>query len=452
MGWDAQFADRVEKGDLVIGVIGLGYVGLPTALGFYNSGFTIWGVEKSKSKLSDLLQQKNPIKEKKYDNFIPDPRDRRWNITDSYSKSIPECDVIVVTVPTPVTNQKQTDTSFVIEAGKSIFPNISKGSRTIVILESTVYPGLTSNLWNPIIEEAGLKLGVDVDLAYCPERYSPGEESMSLEAISRIIGAQNSEIGLSLTTLYGKLTEGEVTFVGPIEIAESAKLIENVQRDINIALVNELAIILPKLGVDIEDVLDAASTKWNFHRYTPGLGVGGHCIPVDPYFLIDQAQLINSPVNLISSGRKINSSMPNHVANEIRRVLENFEIQTEGANVLILGWSYKPGIGDDRGSPSNELSVEMTSQGISTYCWDPYVDNSIFPDHITPITSIEDAKNLDMIVIATAHPEFIELDWESLLYSMRNPILYDSRRCIDIDYLEEIGWNSFAIGKPTFID
>ena len=114
-------------------------------------------------------------------------------------------------------------------------------------------------------------------------------------------------------------------------------------------------------------------------RYTPGLGVGGHCIPVDPYFLIDQAQLINSPVNLISSGRKINSSMPNHVANEIRRVLENFEIQTEGANVLILGWSYKPGIGDDRGSPSNELSVEMTSQGISTYCWDPYVDNSIFP-------------------------------------------------------------------------
>ena len=450
MGWDGQFADKAEKGELVIGVVGLGYVGLPTALGFYNSGFQIWGIEKSKSILSDLLLQRNPIKEKKYDNLIPDPRDSRWNITDSYSKSIPECDVVVVTVPTPVTNEKQIDTSFVTDAGNSIFSNICKDSRTIVILESTVYPGLTRDLWNPIIEEKGLQLGTDVDLAYCPERYSPGEESMALEEISRIIGAQDSEIGLSLASLYGKLTKGEVTFVGSIEIAESAKLIENVQRDINIALVNELAIILPKLGVDIEDVLDAASSKWNFHRYTPGLGVGGHCIPVDPYFLIDQAQLINSPVHLISSGRKINSTMPNHVANEIRRILETFEIQIESANILILGWSYKPGIGDDRGSPSNELSIEMRSQGISTFCWDPYVDESIFPDHIIPISSIEDAKNLDMIVIATAHQEFIELDWKSLLNSMRNPILYDSRRCIELDYLEEIGWNSFAIGKPNF--
>lgn len=449
MGWADVFTERVESRDLVIGVIGLGYVGLPTALGFYNSGFKIWGVEISESKLSDLFHQRNPIKESKYDGMLPNPDDSRWNITSSFSESIPLCDVVIVTVPTPVTGDKRIDTSFVVDAGRSIFCNISHGSRTIVILESTVYPGLTRDIWTPIAEENGLRFGEDVDLAYCPERYSPGLESMALEDISRIVGAQDSEVGRSIASLYRKLTKSHVTFVGSIEVAESAKLIENVQRDINIALVNELALILPKLGVDIEDVLEAASSKWNFHRYTPGLGVGGHCIPVDPYFLIDQAQLVNSPVNLISSGRQINSIMPAHVASEIGLILQKSGIQSKGAKVLILGWSYKPGIGDDRGSPSHHLSIELNRLGMKVFCWDPYVDNSQFPDFISPISGLEDTSRLDIIVIATAHNEFLELDWKSALNFMKNPILYDSRRCLDLSSLEEMGWKSFALGRPT---
>jgi len=448
MGWAEDFVERVEKRDLVIGVVGLGYVGLPTALGFFSSGFKIWGVEESKSKISDLSNQRNPIKESKYDDLIPNSEDSRWNITNSFSEAIPICDVVIVTVPTPVTSDKRIDTSHVVDAGKSIFCNISPGSRTIVILESTVYPGLTRDLWTPILEENGLVTGEDVELAYCPERYSPGLETMSIEDISRIVGAQNPSVGSSIVSLYEKITNSDVTFVGEIEVAESAKLIENVQRDINIALVNELAIILPKLGVDIEDVLEAASSKWNFHRYTPGLGVGGHCIPVDPYFLIDQAQLNNSPVNLISSGRKINSSMPSHVASEIRGILQKFGIPIEGAKILILGWSYKPGIGDDRGSPSRELSIELYRLGVQIFCLDPYVDESSFPKFVTPISDFQSSNHYDMLVVATAHNEFMGLNWDLIKNSMQNPILYDSRRCLQLLPLEKMGWNVFALGKP----
>ncbi len=448
MEWSEDFIERVENRDIVIGVVGLGYVGLPTALGFFKSGFNVWGLEISKSKISDLSNQRNPIRESKYDSLIPSPDDPRWNVTNSFSEAIPVCDVVIVTVPTPVTREKRIDTTHVIDSGKSIFKNIKPGSRTIVILESTVYPGLTRDLWSPLVKENGLLFGEDVELAYCPERYSPGLESMALEEISRIVGAQKLTVGRALVPLYQKITESDVKFVGEIEVAESAKLIENVQRDINIALVNELAIILPKLGVDIEDVLEAASSKWNFHRYTPGLGVGGHCIPVDPYFLIDQAQLINSPVNLISSGRQINSQMPMHVANEIQSILSKSGIQIDGAKILILGWSYKPGIGDDRGSPSRDLSIELSRLGMNISCLDPYIEASHFPDFVSPIFDFPPNKNFDMLVIATAHPEFLGLNWESILNSMQNPILYDSRRCLELLPLQEIGWKTFALGKP----
>lgn len=449
MGWGPSFDDRVSNYDVVIGVVGLGYVGLPTALGFYRSGFTIWGIEASNSRLLDLIQQNNPIREKIYDNSIPPPNDERWNLTDSFSEAIPQCDVVIVTVPTPVTEEKRIDPGFVIDAGKSIFGNIKPGSKTIVILESTVYPGLTRDLWTPLIEDCNLSLGPDLELAYCPERYSPGDTSRGIDEISRIIGASNPAVGTSLISLYGELTNENVYFVGDLEVAESAKLIENVQRDINIALVNELATILPKLGVDIEDVLDAASSKWNFHRYTPGVGVGGHCIPVDPYFLIDQAQLNNSPVNLISSGRKINSNMPIYVADEVHHILNNRAAAEENRKILIFGWSYKPEIGDARGSPSEHLAGELSRLGHEVYCWDPFVDIGEYPDWVLALDGIEDIGGFDIVILATAHKEFLDLDWSMLIHKMRDPVVYDARRCLPLGALKETGWEVFAIGKPN---
>ena len=449
MGWDHGFDDRVANHEVVIGVVGLGYVGLPTALGFYHSGFTIWGIEVSNNRLSDLLQQKNPIREKLYDNSIPPPNDERWNLTDSYSKAIPQCDVVIVTVPTPVSEEKRIDPRFVIDAGKSIFSNIKSESKTIVILESTVYPGLTRELWIPLIEDCNLSLGPDLELAYCPERYSPGDTSRGIDEISRIIGAINPAVGNSLIPLYGELTNEKVYFVGDLEVAESAKLIENVQRDINIALVNELATILPKLGVDIEEVLDAASSKWNFHRYTPGVGVGGHCIPVDPYFLINQAQLNNSPVNLISSGRKINTNMPIFVADEIHQILKGRAATDGKRKILIFGWSYKPEIGDTRGSPSKHLGEELSRLGHEIHCWDSFVDSGEYPDWVLAVERIEDIRDFDIVILATAHKEFLDLDWSRLMQIMRDPVVYDARRCLPLSDLKEMGWEVFAIGMPN---
>ncbi|HJM68308.1 MAG TPA: hypothetical protein QF716_05485, partial [Candidatus Thalassarchaeaceae archaeon] len=181
------------------------------------------------------------------------------------------------------------------EAGKSVFQNITAGNGTIVVLESTVYPGFTKKIWSPLVKNIGLKIGKDVHLAYCPERFNPGDKESTISNTTRIVGSMTEEVGGLLVELYSSISEAEVIHVGSMEVAESSKLIENVQRDIDIAFVNELAIILPQMGLDVEDVLEAASSKWSFHRHNPGIGVGGHCIPVDPYYYIDASRRLGVP-------------------------------------------------------------------------------------------------------------------------------------------------------------
>tara|TARA_B110000444_G_scaffold261017_1_gene310496 strand:+ start:5472 stop:6824 length:1353 start_codon:yes stop_codon:yes gene_type:complete len=443
-----DFRKMIQNKSLTIGVVGLGYVGLPTAISFYHAGFNVIGIDKSKRIIKSLSENKNPLSEPNIDNLIPDYDDINWNISDSFKDSVSYCDVVLVTVPTPVNDNKKLDTQFVKESGKSIFSNLNREKKTIVVLESTVYPGLTRKVWMPIIDELGLKIGTDVSLAYCPERYNPGDSNHSIKDVARIIGSMEEEVGLELVSLYSEITNVPVTYVGSIEVAESSKLIENVQRDINIALVNELSMILPKLGVDIEEVLDAAATKWNFHRYSPGIGVGGHCIPVDPYFLIDQANEANSPVNLVSSAREINNAMPSYVANEISRFLDMENIPKNDRKALLLGWSYKPGIGDTRGSPSEFLAHSLISLGFNIHVWDPYVSPEDFSMKIHQIKHYSDDKNYDIVILATAHEEFFSLDWTDLFTYMKNPILYDGRRVLNLEKLSNLGWNTVAIGKP----
>lgn len=444
----SDIASKIENRTLSIGVIGLGYVGLPTAISFYDQGFRVYGVDIDETVIANLSESKNPIFDPNYDYKTPAIESSRWNISSSFKETVPECDVIIVTVPTPVSVKKKLDDSKVLEAGKSIFPYVEKNSDCIVVLESTVYPGLTSKIWGPVIAECGLKRGEDLHLAYCPERHNPGDSLNDMSSISRIIGSENESVGSLLVDLYSTITTGNVNFVGAMEIAESAKLIENVQRDINIALVNELSMILPKLNVDIEDVLDAASSKWNFHRYTPGVGVGGHCIPVDPYFLMDQANEKNSTLNLISSARAINDDMPNFVSGQILEIMKRHGIQLDKSKVLILGWAYKPNIGDVRGSPSNHLAKKLLSHGISVDAWDPYVSRSEIPDNINSIGDIYSMDGYDLAIIATAHTDVVNLKWAELKAKMNNPIIFDGRRCVDIEILRESGWHVYAIGAP----
>jgi len=449
MAHPTEFAQRAATGNLTIGIIGLGYVGLPTAIGFHDAGFNVWGVDVSQRTVDMVRQGKNPTGDPDVDDIIPAPGTERWNITHSSAEAVPNCDVILVTVPTPITHDLKPDLSYVAGAGRDVFQAISKGSRTIVVLESTVYPGVTAQTWMPIIEELGLVIGEDLDIAYCPERFNPGDPERGVRQVARVIGCSSPEVGAALVALYQRLTKEDVRYVGKLEVAEAAKVIENVQRDINIALVNELARIFPALDVDVEDVLSAAATKWNFHRYTPGVGVGGHCIPVDPYYMIQRAADVGVPAGLITAARAVNRSMPSHVAGVLSDLMWNAGVPAEDAKVLLLGWSYKAEVGDPRETPAEPLAETLMAKGVTVGAWDPHLDDNMYPEGVEVISHIGDAHGYDMAVLVTAHNACLSLDWSALVKQMRTPLIYDGRRVLNLDDLTSKGWKAYAVGRPV---
>ena len=429
-------------------IIGLGYVGLPTAIGFHDAGYNVWGVDISQRSVEMILRGENPTGDPDVDDIVPQPGTERWNITTNTSEAVPHCNVVLVTVPTPITNDLKPDLSYVADAGRAVFKAISKGSNTVVVLESTVYPGVTAEIWLPIIEELGLVIGEDVQIAYCPERFNPGDPAHGVRQVARVIGCPDPEVGEKLVELYSKLTSENVQYVGKIEVAEAAKVIENVQRDINIALVNELARIFPVLDVDVEDVLSAAATKWNFHRYTPGVGVGGHCIPVDPYYMIQRAADVGVPAGLIAAARAVNRSMPSHVAGVVTDLMWNAGVPAGEAKVLLLGWSYKAEVGDPRETPADPLAATLIEKSINVGVWDPHIDSSLYPEGVVPIGEISQAEGYDLVILVTAHKACLEIDWRALLDNMRTPIVYDGRRVLDLKHLDSLGWKTYAVGRP----
>ena len=449
MGYSPTFAEDAKNGNLTVGIIGLGYVGLPTAIGFHDAGFEVWGVDISQRTVDMVLAGKNPTGDPDVNDIIPAPGSKRWHITTSTAEAAPHCDVILVTVPTPVTEDLKPDLSFVRSAGIDVFSSILPGSRTVVVLESTVYPGVTSQTWNPELERLGVEIGIDVEIAYCPERFNPGDPAHGVRQVARVIGCANEEVGRGLVSLYSRLTVEDVRYVGKLEVAEAAKVIENVQRDINIALVNELARIFPELDVDVEDVLSAAATKWNFHRYTPGVGVGGHCIPVDPYYMIQRAADVGVPAELITAARAVNRTMPLHVANVLNDMLYQAGIESGKGRVLLLGWSYKAEVGDPRETPAEPLAETLVSKNIEVCVWDPHLEGAAFPSHVHVVESpYSSGAKYDLVVLVTAHKDCINLDWKGLLNSMRTPLIYDGRRVLDLDALSELGWETHAVGRP----
>jgi len=432
-----------------VGIIGLGYVGLPTAIGFLDAGFEVWGVDVSQRTVDMVKAGKNPTGDPDLDDIMPAPGTPNWHITNSAAAAVPHCDFVLVTVPTPITHDLKPDLSYVAGAGRDVFQAITKGSQTIVVLESTVYPGVTAQTWHPIIEELGLVIGEDLEIAYCPERFNPGDAAHGVRQVARVIGCENPEIGQQLVQLYSKLTSEDVRYVGKMEVAEAAKVIENVQRDINIALVNELARIFPALDVDVEDVLSAAATKWNFHRYTPGVGVGGHCIPVDPYYMIQRAADVGVPAELITAARAVNRNMPVHVAGVIRKLMSKHGVDANDARVLLLGWSYKAEVGDPRETPAIPLSETLLENGVKVSAWDPHLEPGQFPQGIDVVEDISSAQGYDIAILVTAHKACLEIDFTKLVSKMRTPLLYDGRRVLDLDELAEAGWICHAVGRPN---
>ena len=448
MDWANRLASMSSNSEISIGIIGLGYVGLPTAIGFHDAGFTVWGVDVSQKTVDTIREGKNPTGDPDVDDLVPKPGTERWHLTTSAAEAVPHCGVILVTVPTPITHDLKPDLSYVAAAGRAIFEAVPKGSNTIVVLESTVYPGVTTETWLPIIEEFGLVIGEDVEIAYCPERFNPGDPAHGVRQVARVIGCSNPQVGGKLVDLYSKLTSEDVRYVGKLEVAEAAKVIENVQRDINIALVNELARIFPAMDVDVEDVLSAAATKWNFHRYTPGVGVGGHCIPVDPYYMIQRAADVGVPAGLITAARAVNRSMPSHVAGVVTDLMWSAGVPAGEAKVLLLGWSYKAEVGDPRETPAEPLAATLIGKNITVGAWDPHIDSSLYPESVVPVDDLSEVDGYDLVILVTAHKACLDIDWNALLSRMRTPILYDGRRVLDLEKLEAMGWKAHAVGRP----
>lgn len=414
-----EFKEKLKRKEAVVCVVGLGYVGLPLAKAF-SKHLKVIGYDVGEEKVKKLGGNN------KKDNaeFTSDPL------------KIKEADFILICVPTPVTKSKEPDLSYVRSAAETVGRNFKRGA--VVVLESTVYIGVTEEVVAPILEkESGLKCGVDFKVGYSPERINPGDNEHTIDKIVKIVAGMDEETTEILAELYGLITT--VYKAKDIKTAEAAKVIENIQRDLNIALMNELAIIFHKMGLDTKAVLDAAATKWNFHRYTPGL-VGGHCIPVDPYYLVYKARELDYHPQVILAGRAINDYMPKHVAEMAIKGLNEVGKVIKGSKVLIMGLTYKENVPDTRESPVRDMIKELKEFGVDVYGYDPLLSNEEIEGFGVKALDELNVK-VDCVIVAVAHDEFRKMNLEDIdKFMNENPVLVDVRGIFDGGIAEREGF------------
>ncbi|MEA1957386.1 MAG: nucleotide sugar dehydrogenase [Euryarchaeota archaeon] len=392
--------------DKMVCVVGLGYVGLPLAKAFSKYLKTI-GFDIDEEKTRELSDDNN----KANIEFTTDP------------SKIKQADFVLICVPTPVTKSKEPELRYVRSAAEIVGKNLKKGA--IVVLESTVYPGVTEEVIAPILESAsGLKCGADFKIGYSPERINPGDEAHALDKITKIVAGMDEETTENLAELYSLITN--IYKAKDIKTAEAAKVIENIQRDLNIALMNELTLIFHKMHLDTKSVLEAAATKWNFQPYKPGL-VGGHCIPVDPYYLVYKAKELGYHPQVILAGRAINDYMPKHVAEMAIKGLNEVGKVIKGSKVLIMGLTYKENVPDTRESPVREMVKELKEFGIKIYGYDPLLTKEEIEEFSAKALDELNVK-VDCVVVTAAHDEFKKMTLEDVkCFTNDKPVLVDVR-------------------------
>jgi nucleotide sugar dehydrogenase len=444
----AGISEKIREKNAVICIVGLGYVGLPTAVNFAEKGFTVIGADK-KAAIVDLINQGGcHLKDLDLDERVKNAvQNKKLSATTDTAEATRKSDAILIIVPTPVTSDKRPDLIPVIKAGEDIAKGLGTGK--LVILESTVYPGVTEDILKPILESSGLKAGEDFGLAHCPERYNPGDSLHTISDVVRVVGGITPEWGEITTSLYRNIVK-DVFPVKDIKTAEAAKVIENIQRDLNIALMNELALIFEKMNIDILDVIKAASTKWNFNVYYPGAGVGGHCLPVDPYYLVKKAEELGYHSKVITAGRSINDYMPYHVYSLLIDALNDKEKAIKNSKVVVLGFSYKENVGDPRESPVEVFVKELKSNGANITIVDPYIESNYLDRFGKPEIDIYNAlAGADAMVLMTAHNEFKKLDMPKIKSLMKLPIVIDGRRIYNRDELIGLGFSYMGVGAAN---
>ncbi len=408
---------KTTLSDMVVCIVGLGYVGMPLAEAF-SKHVRVIGFDINEAKVQTLKKQYPSLE-----------------LTSNPTK-IKEADVVIIAVPTPVTRSKEPDLVPVESASRIVGRNLKKGA--IVVLESTVYPGVTEEIVGPILEEESeLKLGLDFKIGYSPERVNPGDKDHTIDKITKIVSGMDEESANVLMELYGTITTAYKT--KDIKTAEAAKVIENIQRDLNIALMNELSIIFQKMGLDTKDVLDAASTKWNFNRFNPGM-VGGHCIPVDPYYLVYKAKKLGYHPQVILAGRSTNDHMPKHVAMLTIKALNEAKKVIHGSSVLIMGLTFKENVEDTRETPVKELIKELKEFKCKLYGYDPLLNKEEIESFgIEPMDNLDKIK-ADCVIITVVHDVFKKIGLDELKRIMFDkPILIDVRGA----FKSKVGLNEF---------
>ena len=394
-----------------LAVIGLGYVGLPLAIEAANSKLKVAGYDINESVVDNLNKSMSHVEDIS-DKVLQDALSKDLMIT-SDSSVLGESEYIVISVPTPLTDY-QPDLSYVEAATKSIAENLKKGQ--IIILESTTYPGTTLEIVKPILEKiSSLVAGEDFLLGYSPERIDPGNKEWTFKNTPKIVSGINETSLKKISDFYNSIID-EVVEVSGTREAEMVKLVENTYRQVNIAMVNELAILSNMLDIDIWEVVDAAKTKpFGFQSFRPGPGVGGHCIPIDPKYLSFKTRQIGQPVRFVELAQEINNSMPNYVISRISELMNKKEILLKNSKILLLGVAYKKDIGDIRESPAIDIIESLLDKSVEVSFYDPYVDELIVnKQSIFKEQDLEGVSNYDMVIIHTPHTSFNDIDFENI--------------------------------------
>ena len=399
--------EQIVAGEEKISLVGLGYVGMPIAVAF---------AKKIKVVGFDLNQQKIELYQKGIDptREVGDDVIKQTTVEFTAEETkLREAKFHIVAVPTPVNDDHTPDLTPVEGASRILGRNLSKGS--IIVFESTVYPGVTEDICVPILEkESGLKCGVDFKIGYSPERINPGDKVHRLETITKIVSGMDEETLDIIAKVYELVVEAGVYRAESIKVAEAAKVIENSQRDINIAFMNELSIIFNKMGIDTKAVLEAAGTKWNFLKFFPGL-VGGHCIGVDPYYLTYKAEQLGYHSQIILSGRRINDDMGKYVAESVVKHLIQADLPVKNAKVAILGFTFKEDCPDTRNTKVIDIYNELKEYGINPVVTDETADaEEALKLYGVQFVSMKEIKDMDAVIIAVAHKEFLKLNKEDI--------------------------------------
>lgn len=412
-----------------IAIIGLGYVGLPLAIEFAKK-YKVLGFDINSARVEELTSgndrtQEADLEGMKYAMSLTDNKGLTFS---SDISALEKCNCYIVTVPTPINQFNAPDLTPLLKASEMLGRVLKKGD--IVIYESTVYPGCTEEDCVPVLEQfSGLKFNQDFYCGYSPERINPGDKVNTLTKIKKVTSGSTPEIATIVDELYASIITAGTHKAPSIKVAEASKAIENAQRDVNISFVNELALIFERIGIDTNDVLDAAGTKWNFLKYKPGL-VGGHCIGVDPYYLAHKAESLGYHPEVILSGRRVNDNMGMYVANRVVKLMIGKGHTIKGANALILGITFKENCPDVRNTKVVDIYNELIQFGINVDVYDPWAHApEVKHEYGIDILSNVSDKNYDAVIVAVAHNEFLEIDFKK--YKANNAVIFDTKACID---------------------